>query len=191
MLDTNAPPANRTLQDTLDRIAAYLFDAFRDGTKLPLTTTEIVEEYVPGLTFDLAVSLGWISKPTRPETGGTYLGDHVVTEEYYEEFRKFLPTFWELGQHVKEHGVPEELNKWEEPTPDKLFQKFKEYAGLTEVEIAEKVGCSEKTFQRLKVPGYRTKLSILTELADFMKKERPIEFGEVDCLQLMWRKREE
>jgi hypothetical protein len=190
MLDRDAtlPPDN--VLRTLDVISTHLASAFTDAKKL-LLNPEIYEDYLPGMTFDLAVALGWIPKPPRLEVG-TCLGGYVVPREYYDEFRNSLPLITDYGKYFRErYQPPKEEFDWIQPTPDILFQRFKNLSELNEEEIAEKVGCSEKTLQRFKVPGYATQLSILKALADFMKKIRPAEFATLHFHELMWRQKED
>ena len=99
----------------------------------------------------------------------------------------------DYGKYFKERYEPpkEEFEIGYSPRPTPYFQKFKRLSELNEEEIAEKVGCSEKTLRRFKVPGYATQLAIVKALADFMKKIRPAEFATLHFHELMWRQKED
>ena len=189
MLDKNATIPATNLQETLDLISCFLADAFNYGKKAYLTP-EIHDDYLPGESFNLAIRLGWIAQPPRLESG-VYLGGYVVSQQYYEEFKSFLPWSWGYAQHFRERFDPESIMEWAQPTPDQWLQTFKVESELTEEEIAERVGCHEKTLQRFKVPGYRTQIVIVKALAEFMKQKCPQNFGDFDFHQLMWRQRED
>jgi len=189
MLDKNVTTTVANLQETLEFILGCLADAFNYGKKVHLTP-EIHDDYLPGETFRIAVYLGWIPKPPPLKTG-IYLGNYVVTQEYYDDFRRSLPWSYEYAQYFRERFDPESIMEWVQPTPDSHFQKFKDLSDLNEEEIAARVGCHEKTLQRLKLPGYRTQVPILKALAEFMNKRCPTEFGTITFHDLMWRQRED
>ena len=178
------------LQETLQLVSLFLSDAFTDGKKL-LESAEIYDDYIPGMTFNLAVKLGWIPKPPTPVEGGVYFGDLLVSEKDREDFISFLPVIRELGKHFRENPAADQVIDWVEPTPDKRLQRFKDLTAWSEDLIAAKVGCSERTLQRFKKRGYQTHLSILKALADLMKREQPAEFKDLHFHQLMWRQKED
>ncbi|MGD1097341.1 MAG: hypothetical protein ABSB35_35820 [Bryobacteraceae bacterium] len=101
-MDANARLDQATLGTTLEIACYTIADAFIDGGNVldpgvSVLTTEVVEDGIPGHVFNLAVSAGWLPKPTEPPQDGVELGEYTVAKEYRDEFLNLIePTLSDL-----------------------------------------------------------------------------------------------